>query len=320
VAAAKSTKSVAVLDAQIVAARCPIPRTINLNCIHCSIAPQGPNPRFKCSKLLQPPLSGVHIFPGTKRTQGNRTICAAIKFITSVNSYAEAFHNPIYNGFLPHKYPSNKDPQMNPKILFVLASALTLASSFAVPIPITAVPFAITAPGTYVLSSNLTSFASQPAITIDSPTAGQIILDLGGFTLQFNPNFGPGHSGIAIQSNSTSSNITIRNGTVQHFGVGVDVNPLATGFLSNIHINNITFTGDIPAGVQFHQVNSSSVTNCTFTQCSFYGIRDLDTQTGNQYGYDAFNGETDFHGAAFAVSFFNLNSTVTLEHAHFEVP
>jgi hypothetical protein len=182
------------------------------------------------------------------------------------------------------------------------------------------VPFAITAPGTYVLSSNLTSFASQPAITIDSPTAGQIILDLGGFTLQFNPNFGSGYSGIAIQSNSTSSNITIRNGTVQHFGVGVDVNPLATGFLSNIHINNITFTGDIPAGVQFHQVNSSSVTNCTFTQCSFYGIRDLDTQTGNQYGYDAFNGETDFHGAAFAVSFFNLNSTVTLEHAHFEVP
>jgi hypothetical protein len=180
--------------------------------------------------------------------------------------------------FCPTKYPGKKDPQMNPKILFVLASALTLASSFAVPIPITAVPFAITAPGAYVLSSNLTSFASQPAITIDSPTAGQIILDLGGFTLQFNPNFGSGYSGIAIQSNSTSSNITIRNGTVQHFGVGVDVNPLATGFLSNIHINNITFTGDIPAGVQFHQVNSSSVTNCTFTQCSFYGIRDLDTQ------------------------------------------
>ena len=34
VAAAKSIKSVAVLDAQIVAARCPIPRTMNLNCIH----------------------------------------------------------------------------------------------------------------------------------------------------------------------------------------------------------------------------------------------------------------------------------------------
>jgi hypothetical protein len=36
VAAAKSIKSVAVLDAQIVAALCPIPRTMNLNCIHCS--------------------------------------------------------------------------------------------------------------------------------------------------------------------------------------------------------------------------------------------------------------------------------------------
>ena len=41
-AVAKSIKSVAVLDTQIVAARCPIPRAINLNCIDCSIAPQGP--------------------------------------------------------------------------------------------------------------------------------------------------------------------------------------------------------------------------------------------------------------------------------------
>ena len=36
----KVQKSVAVLDVKIVAARCPIPRTMNLNCIHCSIAPQ----------------------------------------------------------------------------------------------------------------------------------------------------------------------------------------------------------------------------------------------------------------------------------------
>jgi hypothetical protein len=41
VAAAKSTKSVAVLDASPRDA--PIPRTMNLNSIHCSIAPQGPN-------------------------------------------------------------------------------------------------------------------------------------------------------------------------------------------------------------------------------------------------------------------------------------
>ena len=35
-AVAKSIKSVAVLDARIVTARCQIPRTMNLNCIHCS--------------------------------------------------------------------------------------------------------------------------------------------------------------------------------------------------------------------------------------------------------------------------------------------
>jgi hypothetical protein len=195
---------------------------------------------------------------------------------------------------------------MNPKILFVLASALTLASSFAAPIPITAVPFAITAPGTYVLSSNLTSFASQPAITISSPAAGPIILDLGGFTLQFNPNFGPGYSGIAIQSNSTASNITIRNGTVQHFQVGVDVNPLATGWLSNIRIDNMTFIEDIVACVQFNSVNSSSVTNCTFKGSGLYEIRDINTQTGNQYGDDVFEGETDFQGGALSVSFANV--------------
>ena len=42
VAAAKSTKIVAVLDVKIVAARCPIPWTMNLNCIQCPIAPHGP--------------------------------------------------------------------------------------------------------------------------------------------------------------------------------------------------------------------------------------------------------------------------------------
>jgi hypothetical protein len=99
---------------------------------------------------------------------------------------------------------------MKSKMLLVLASAFTLGSSFAAPpIQITAVPFAITAPGTYVLSSNLVCLA-LPAITIHSPVAGPIILDMGGFTLQPIPNGDGFLAGILIE-NPTASKITIRN-------------------------------------------------------------------------------------------------------------
>jgi hypothetical protein len=161
--------------------------------------------------------------------------------------------------------------------------------------------------------------AAQTAITINSPTAGRIILDLGGFTLSPNPNVGSGNDAIDV-ANPTGSKIVIQNGTISSFWGGVEVNQPGTSFVSNMHIENMTFYGVRFRSVVFVQVNSSSVTGCSFlsapgTSAAQYGIQDYNTQTGNAYYDDTFDGigQTE----ALAVSFAN---TVILEHAHFQVP
>jgi hypothetical protein len=207
--------------------------------------------------------------------------------------------------------------QISKLLLMAAFGLITSAFSANAQFTISAVPYTITAPGTYVLSSNLTSFVPGAAITINSRTAGRIILDLGGFTLQLNPNNGPGYTGIAIQANPTASNITVRNGTVGNFHIGIDVNPSANGWLSNVHIDGMTFIGDVMACVQFQQVNSSSITNCTFDFGGFYDILDGGSQGGNTYSDDFFSGPFYFGGAAISVSPAN---NATLEHMHFGAP
>ena len=131
------------------------------------------------------------------------------------------------------------------KIKILAATAILVAivaPCGATPIPITALPFNISTPGTYILTSNLTCSVPQPAITINSPVAGKIILDLGGFTIQAVGNL---ISGVSIE-NPTNSVIIVRNGTLEGFFVGIDGNPAAqaTDWISNVHIENIVFYGE----------------------------------------------------------------------------
>jgi hypothetical protein len=60
---------------------------------------------------------------------------------------------------------------------------LSVLSAQAVTIKISSLPFAITAPGTYVLTGNLTSPSASDAITIDASVTGPVVVDLKGFTL-----------------------------------------------------------------------------------------------------------------------------------------
>jgi hypothetical protein len=81
------------------------------------------------------------------------------------------------------------------KILLTLSVALSLAGALTTqagppkknppPILISSLPFTITAPGTYVLTGNLTSSDSTNAAAIRIPTniPGPVTVDLNGFTL-----------------------------------------------------------------------------------------------------------------------------------------
>jgi hypothetical protein len=204
------------------------------------------------------------------------------------------------------------------KISLVLLSALVIGNTFGAPVQITSLPFAITAPGTYTLASNLSCPQNQTAVTINAPVAGQIILDLAGFTLQ--PTGGL-NDAIDV-ANPTGSKIVIRNGRLSGFWVGVEVNQQGYqtgGYVKNIHIENMTFYGVRFRSVVFVQVNSSSVTGCSFLTAlamspAQYGIQDYYTQTGNVYSDDTFDGigQTE----ALAVSFANTATA----YAHFKVP
>jgi hypothetical protein len=63
---------------------------------------------------------------------------------------------------------------------FGLLSALSAQSAN---IKISSLPFAITAPGNYVLAGNLTSPSASNAITIEASVIGPVVVDLKGFTL-----------------------------------------------------------------------------------------------------------------------------------------
>jgi hypothetical protein len=92
---------------------------------------------------------------------------------------------------------------------------------------ITALPAVIAAQGAYCLTGHLgTGMTSGAAITI---TANNVVLDLNGFKVGGQAG-GPGTSAIGIYANQRQ-NITIRNGTVRGFSVGIkldDAPPYAT--------------------------------------------------------------------------------------------
>jgi hypothetical protein len=130
---------------------------------------------------------------------------------------------------------------------FGLLSAL---STQAANIKISSLPFNITAPGTYVLTGNLTSpltGSGLGAINKSTTVEGPVILDLKGFTLTGNSQF---TNGVSLGWNSASGNsypITIRNGTLTNFGYGVIT--FGSSILSDMSITNVIFNASPPEAV-----------------------------------------------------------------------
>jgi hypothetical protein len=210
---------------------------------------------------------------------------------------------------------------MKLKNALLMAAFSLIMSALAVPaatFPISALPFPISKPGTYQLTGDLVAPLTGAAITINSPTAGQIILNLEGHTVIVGDQ--DTARGVAILSNPTASSITIENGSFQNFWVVIDVNPNAIAetppYISNVHIQNIHFNYNRYNDVSFFNVNSSSVDNCTFLAGIGVAIQDNYSQTGNRYANDSFNINNSV-----AISISTLrNETQVLEHCQFDVP
>jgi hypothetical protein len=166
-------------------------------------------------------------------------------------------------------------------------------------IPISALPFTISTPGTYKETQNLTG-----SIWIVTGVQGPIILDLGGFILTA---AGPGGSisniGILIggfPGDPDASNpypITIQNGTVSNCSFGVWVgagSPMSAVTIQNLTINILPEgqPGGKAFGILFERSRNSAVRSCTISAPSgtpSIGIQDDFSPGGNVYNNVTFN-------------------------------
>jgi hypothetical protein len=126
------------------------------------------------------------------------------------------------------------------------------------------------------------------------PSQVLIVLDLGGFTIQPNPNVGSILvAGVAVLANPTASKITIQNGSIYAFWNGIAVNPntstQSTIYVANVHIQNINFNYNLFVNVAFNQTNNSSLADCVFLGGTLTGIQDAYSQTGNHFSNISFN-------------------------------
>jgi hypothetical protein len=150
-------------------------------------------------------------------------------------------------------------------------------------IPISYLPFNITAPGTYVFTGNLTSTVTEGggintgAVNISTAIAGRVVVDLKGYTIN-----GPGSLSRGITIGAISWNlpsiypITIENGTITNVELGI-ITPSQAN-LSHMVIKdlafNITSTGNaVGYGILINDVSSSLISNCTINGVT-YGIAD----------------------------------------------
>jgi len=155
-------------------------------------------------------------------------------------------------------------------------------------IQILALPYVITAPGYYVLAHDLTLPSPGVAISLFRSINGAVVVDLRGFTTN---GQGDGYAGIVSGYNPGLANspITIKNGTLKNFGVGVPV-----GEQTKITIAKIVFDAPSPpldiystTNVAFQSVNNSTIVNCTFNG-GLFGIVDYGSSGGNSYNNNTF--------------------------------
>lgn len=99
--------------------------------------------------------------------------------------------------------------------------------------PITSVPTVISTSGAYCLTANLsTSTIHATAITVN---ASGIVLDFQGFRLMWTGSTSSLNPGISVQAGN--SNVTIRNGLISGFDVGIDSSGAGT-IVEDMRMNN----------------------------------------------------------------------------------
>jgi hypothetical protein len=144
--------------------------------------------------------------------------------------------------------------------------------------PISALPFTISAAGSYYLTGNL-NVATGTAITI---TADDVTLDLNGFTIASTAS--PA-TGLGVSINGVRKNVTVKNGHIRGTTTFAAGTFTSGGFLhgivsasvasANLRVTDVKVSGMGGDGIDFLQATPplSVVERCNVTVCGLMGIR-----------------------------------------------
>ena len=156
-------------------------------------------------------------------------------------------------------------------------------------------PFVISDPGCYVLTSNLNGVSGQNGITI---LADNVTIDLNGFAL-----IGVTGSLDGIRADGTRKNIEIRNGTATGWGgCGIDVGKSTNHLLRDLRVSDNSGLSGLQAGP------GSVVVNCTATGNTQLGI--AVTGTPGMASTVSHCTATNNPGAGFFVAFSTISDCV----------
>jgi parallel beta-helix repeat protein len=106
--------------------------------------------------------------------------------------------------------------------------------------PISSLPFTITVPGSYYVTTNLAGTAANSGISINS---GNVTVDLDGFTLQGVPG---SYNGVVVMG--TYDNVVVQNGTLTGWGA-CGANAESYGFPRNLVFEHLTLSANGSAGL-----------------------------------------------------------------------
>jgi parallel beta-helix repeat protein len=196
--------------------------------------------------------------------------------------------------------------------LIMSATALQAAN-----IQISSLPYTISAPGTYVLTRDLTTSAFT-AISISPMVSGPVILDLKGHTIT---GAGESYNSNAVNISGVSTNaysITVENGTITGFAYGVSTgnsngSELVAIKLSNLAISAAGVSVPTTAGFYIAFTANSTISDCAISN-SNYGIYDFDSSGGNTYTNLTFAKVSNPLSVVFSS---NTTTTQVLEACHF---
>jgi len=135
-------------------------------------------------------------------------------------------------------------------VVFALAALPALAGSLTPPgppapsmkpldevearVPISALPFSVTTPGSYYLTRSLTAVVGN-GITV---TASPVTIDLNGFTLD-----GAGFGGTGISSNVTGGSLAVAHGFIRRWITGISVTQPGLQRLDDVTVEACSGTG-----------------------------------------------------------------------------